>query len=263
VFTSNSAGVGGAICNLGNCHINSTAFLSNSAVDCGVGGAISHGILQAWQPSDISRNSRFLLSIKSSNITSNSAGWSQGGAVSVSSGCHATIRDSDFTDNAGSGGAVFVGQAGVAVIMKCAFSGNSGSTGPGEQGASVAQVETGGKALFYLTVAFAFNMGDLFVVAGGGTLLLDGGVFPCHRVNHFSSFGQVDFGSTLLLRNMPEYNPRELQPASTQGSCTGGSTTNVAGLCPAYTTQTYWWKVTNETTNITSLKNDSDPCFHS
>ena len=204
---------------------------------------------------------------------------------------------------------MFVGQDGVAVILKGAFSENFAITWPEHQGASVAHIEPLGKALFYLSMSFASNQGFLFVVEGGGYLLLDGGVFPvqlpvrdistqptvppsgsvlwecafltpgsdvgtciistgplsvlseskCHEVCYdVMSFGIVKYGASFVLRNMPQYSSSDLQPAS-QGA---NGTTNVAGLCPAYTTQTYWWKVPADESRVeSSCKDDSDPCF--
>ena len=129
----------------------------------------------------------------------------------------ATILYSHFTSNSAhdAGGVVYVDQGALAVLAWCSFIGNMAESAGG---ASVVHVEPDGKALFYFTVTFASNQGNLMVVKGRGTLLLDGGLLPERPDTGGAGadsayFGILEFGATLLHTAVPADSPSHQHPS--------------------------------------------------
>eukprot|EP00937_MAST-01D_sp_MAST-1D-sp2_P006640 g6640.t1 len=129
-----------------------------------------------------------------------------------------------------------------------------------------ATVQGGSTAIFRHSRSIASNTPYAFYAMGASTLVFDSGLFPQHGPSQAGrGFGLVERGARLILRDMREYRwdaDAQLEPNS-------ATATNMAGLCPQYTTQTNLWKVktadktdTRPATNATSVLADGYKCFH-
>ena len=138
-------------------------------------------------------------------------------------------------------------EGGICTLTRCNISSNQAKY---SARASLAYIGPGAALLCYSTLQFE-GWGKLFTVKVGGTLLLDGGIFPHQQAAGLNaSFGDIESGALFILRNLPAYNGNtELQPTSGGSSSENSScaaspgSANLPGLCPPYTTQTNYWKV--------------------